>query len=234
MKVLVKNQTKVVRRIRVFQPRTPEFRCDYEMGTAIAPGLFIELIVSFEATQRGEFSDEITIISDEYEFKVPMFAYSPMAKIIFEPFINLGFIQIGSTKKEKIVFKNEGNEVGEINLHVPDSDNLKILPKNSFNLDPGVSTIVELHYSAVESGIYRGAIDVTTNGKAFLNSIDINATCVDYMQFIIDGEGKELSVVSFGEVLFGQTVKKNGFLVNNSPEKLKFKVNYMQGHFDQF
>jgi hypothetical protein len=82
------------------------------MGTAIAPGLFIELIVSFEATQRGEFTDEITIISDEYEFKVPMFAYSPMAKIIFEPFINLGFIQIGSTKKEKIVFKNEGNEVG--------------------------------------------------------------------------------------------------------------------------
>jgi hypothetical protein len=88
-------------------------------------------------------------------------------------------------------------------LHVPESDNLKIVPKNSFYLDPGASTTVELHYSAVESGIYRGAIDVTTNGKAFLSSIDINATCVDYMQFIIDSEGKELSVVSFGEVLFG-------------------------------
>ena len=112
MKVLVKNQTPIVRRIRVFQPRTPEFRCDYEMSTAIAPGLHIELIVSFEATQRGEFSDEITVISDEYEYKVPMYAYSPTAKIIFEPFINLGFIQIGSTKKERIVFKNEGNETG--------------------------------------------------------------------------------------------------------------------------
>lgn len=232
MKVLVKNHTQHVRRIRVFQPRTPEFRCDYEMAMAIAPGLFIELIISFEATNRGEFTDEITVISDDFEFKVPMFAYSPMAKIVFEPFINFGFIQIGGRKKERVVFKNEGNENGNVSLSVPETDGIKILPRTNFVLEPGASTTIELIYSATESGIYRGAIDVSSNGKLFLNSIDVNATCVDYMQFIIDKEGKEMMNVSFGDVLFGQTVKRSGFLVNNSPEKLKFNSNYLQGHFD--
>ena len=130
------------------------------------------------------------------------------------------------------MFKNEGNEVGNIALTVPETDGVKILPKTNFSLEPGASTTIELVYSATESGIYRGAIDVTSNGKLFLNSIDVNATCVDYMQFIIDKEGKEMMNVTFGDVLFGQTVKKSGFLVNNSPEKLKFNSSYLQGHFD--
>jgi len=86
------------------------------MAMAISPGLFIELIISFEATNRGEFTDEITVISDDFESKVPMFAYSPMAKIVFEPFINFGFTQIGGKKKERVIFKNEGNESGNISL----------------------------------------------------------------------------------------------------------------------
>lgn len=234
MKVLVKNHTQHVRRIRVFQPRTPEFRCDYEMAMAIAPGLFIELIISFEATTRDEFKDEITVISDDFEYLVPMKAFSPIAKIVFEPFINFGFIQIGGQKKERVVFKNEGNESGTVNLQIPENDGIKILPRPNFVLEPGAMTTVELVYTATESGIYRGAIEVKSSGKLFVDSIDVNATCVDYMQFIIDKEGKEMMNVQFGEVLFGQTVKKSGFLVNNSPEKLKFNSSYLQGHFDQF
>lgn len=86
---------------------------------------------------------------------------------------------------------------------MPETDGIKILPKTNFVLEPGSSTTIELIYTATESGIYRGAIDVSSNGKLFLNSIDVNATCVDYMQFIIDKEGKEMTNVSFGDVLFG-------------------------------
>lgn len=208
MKAKVKNLSKVVRRIRVFQPKSPEFRCDYEMVTAIAPGLSIDLIISFEATERGEFKDEIKIVSGNYEKTIPMLAYSPMAKIIFEPFINMGFIQVGSTKREKVLFKNEGTEKGIVNLK-PDGagESLLIEPTNNFELNPGEVKEVELVYNAEESGLFRGVVEVKTNGKTFLESIDINATCVEYSQFIIDKSGKELPIIQFGQVIFGQKKK---------------------------
>ena len=234
MKVTVKNKTRVVRRIRVFQPKSPEFRCDYEMVAAIAPGLTIDLIVSFEATSEGEFRDEIKIISGKYHQTVPMYAYSPMPKIIFEPFINMGFIQVGGKKTEDVVFKNEGTVAGRISLNTGEFKNLTIEPNSFFVLQPGQVHIAQLTYSATESGLFRGMVNVETNGKTFLQSIDINVTCVEYSQFVIDKNGNEMNAIEFGEVLFGQAKKIQGFLVNNSPESLFFKVNFMQGHFDMY
>jgi len=37
-----------------------------------------------------------------------LYAYKPSAVIVFEPFINLGFVQINEKKQHKILFKNEG------------------------------------------------------------------------------------------------------------------------------
>lgn len=234
MKVVVKNKTETVRRIRVFQPKTPEFRCDYEMAKAIAPGLTIELIVSFEATKAGEFRDEIQVISDDYSYAVPMYAYSPTSKIIFEPFINMGFIQIGTEKSETIVFKNEGNDRGRVELSTGDSELLVFEPRSVFSLDPGEVKKIRVTFKATEAGIFRGVVEVHTNGKSFLKTIDINATAVDFMQFVIDSDGKELKEVDFGTILFGQGKKRKGFLVNNSPQKLYFNINYVKGHFDNY
>src|SRR3990167_485849 len=79
MAVIVKNLTKGVKRIRVFQPKNACFRCDYAMLGPIAPGLSIELIVSFESDDKGEFNDSITIVSDNnIEYEVKISAYSPM------------------------------------------------------------------------------------------------------------------------------------------------------------
>lgn len=234
MKVIVKNKTETVKRIRVFQPKTPEFRCDYEMTKAIAPGLTIELILSFEATKTGEFQDEIRVISDDYFYTVPMYAYSPISKIIFEPFINMGFIQIGTSKTETIVFKNEGNSRGKIELNCSDSEHLIFEPRSVFTLEPNESKKIKVTFNANEAGIFRGVVDVYTNGKSFLKSIDINATAVDFMQFVIDKDGKELKEVNFGAILFGQGKNKKGYLVNNSPQKLYYNINYVKGHFDDY
>ena len=111
----VKNLTKRAKRVRVFQPKTSNFRCDYDMMGSIAPGLSIELIVSFETPTAGEFRDMLKIISDDdIEIDVPIYAFTPTAKIIFEPFIHMGFIEVGKPKTSYIKFRNEGSMEGRV------------------------------------------------------------------------------------------------------------------------
>ena len=118
MFVQVRNLTKMVKRIRVYQPKSPNFRCDYDMMGAIAAGLAVELIISFESTSLGEFADSVKIMSeDDIEIEIPIKAYSPLAKIIFEPFLNLGFIEVQKTKHEFIRFRNEGSIAGNVSLN---------------------------------------------------------------------------------------------------------------------
>ena len=101
MRVLIKNNTSIQKRIRVFQPKLPCFRCDYELSQSIAAGLSIELLISFEGTENGEFADSIKILTDDDQsYELPLLAFSSMAKIIFEPLVNLGFIQKGKVKTE--------------------------------------------------------------------------------------------------------------------------------------
>lgn len=231
MAVIVKNLTKGVKRVRVFQPKNACFRCDYAMLGPIAPGLSIELIVSFESDDKGEFNDSITIVSDNnIEFEVKISAYSPMAKIIFEPFINFGFIQSGKSKTETVVFKNEGSLEGTVTILSDDIKDLRVDPKKkSFVLPKGETEHVAFTYTPKEPGIFRGEVRVNADGKSFTDRIDVNATCVEFLRFIINDEGEELNKVDFGHVLFGQHKKIHGHLVNNSPEGFFFRSIYMTG-----
>jgi hypothetical protein len=45
--VLVKNLTKKAKRIRVFQPKSHRFRCDYDIKGPIAAGLTVKMIVRY-------------------------------------------------------------------------------------------------------------------------------------------------------------------------------------------
>lgn len=230
MTVFVKNLTKGVKRIRVFQPKNSCFRCDYAMMGPIAPGLSIELVVSFESEEKGEFNDSITIISDnDIEYNVKISAYSAMAKMIFEPFINFGFIQAGTSKTETIYFKNEGSMEGRVNISLEDIKDLKVEPKGTFVLQKDELKKVAFTYSPKEPGIFRGEIKVQSDGKSFTDKIDVNATCVEFLRFIINEEGEELTKIDFGSVLFGKKKQLTGHLVNNSPEGFYFKTIYMQG-----
>jgi len=112
VQVLVRNLTTVGRRIRIFQPKTNKFRCDYDMAGNIAAGLAMKLIVSFETNVLGDFHDHLEIVSnldgDHFRQIVPLHAYQPQAHIVFEPFVNFGFARVNQDRVEKIAFKNEG------------------------------------------------------------------------------------------------------------------------------
>lgn len=229
--VVVRNLTKVVKRIRIMQPTTSKFRCDYDMAGLLAPGLSIELVVSFSTSVSGQFHDRIIVLSDmDYKFEIPLHAYSPMSNIIFEPFINMGFIALNQEKRYKVKFKNEGSLAGNVELRFTDLPDFRIEPKSNFKVNPNGGTHeVDFVYFPKEAGIFRGIVEVFQDGQSFMNHIDVNATSVEFLKFVVDTEGNELTKVDFGNVFFGQKRELRGFLVNNSPKPFKFKVSFIHG-----
>jgi len=48
------------------------------------------------------------VFEDGQSKEIPIYAYAPKPMIIFEPFINFGFVQLGETVSQIISFKNTG------------------------------------------------------------------------------------------------------------------------------
>jgi hypothetical protein len=122
--VYIRNLTKTSRRIRVYQPQTPKFRADYDMQGAIAAGIAMKLVITFETSviDKNGFHDTLKIVSDEnYERDIPLHAYPQQASILFEPFLNLGFVKMNSQKTEKIYFLNEGKIPAKVTLKTADN-----------------------------------------------------------------------------------------------------------------
>lgn len=87
----MRNLTKTARRIRVFQPQSNKFRVDYDMKGAIAAGLAMKLVVTFETTSLEDINDSMRIVSDSgFEKDVSLRALISSGHLIFEPFVNLG------------------------------------------------------------------------------------------------------------------------------------------------
>ena len=112
--VLVRNLTNIGRRIRVYQPKTNKFRCDYDMQGNVTAGLAMKLVSSFETDKSGDFHDVLEIVSDnDFTLTVPLHAYQPQANVAFDPFINFGFIKIQKEEVRPILFENQGEEFSE-------------------------------------------------------------------------------------------------------------------------
>lgn len=125
--ILVRNLTRVPRKIRIFQPKTSKFRCDYDMQGSIAAGLAMKLVLTFESSTLNDYHDSLVIISDEgFKFELPLHAYMPQAQIVFEPFLNFGFVQLGKSKTETVVFRNEGLKEGVVEIKTEKSEFFKI------------------------------------------------------------------------------------------------------------
>lgn len=233
--VMVRNLTKSVKRIRIIQPTTSKFRCDYDVAGLLAPGLAFELIISFSTTVAGEFHDKVVIMCDgDYKTEIPLHAYSPMPSIVFEPFVNFGFIPIGQERRQKVRFVNEGSVAGKVDLRFSDLPDFRIEPSTPIKIQAEKSVEFEFIYTPREAGIFRGIVEVYLDGQSFMNHIDVNATSVEFLKFIVDTEGIELKKVEFGDVFFGQRKENKGFLVNNSPKPLKFKVTFIHGLHNNF
>lgn len=63
--ILIRNLTRSLKRIKITQPASSKFRCDYDAQGPLAPGLTMELFVSFFTNRLENYYDEITVVSDD-------------------------------------------------------------------------------------------------------------------------------------------------------------------------
>ena len=118
------------------------------MQGAIAAGIAMKLVITFETSvmNKNGFHDSLKIVSDEnYERDIPLHAYPQQASIIFEPFLNLGFVKMNSEKTEKIFFLNEGKIPAKVALKTAENQDLVIDPA-SFTMEPGQEFSVKVTY----------------------------------------------------------------------------------------
>jgi hypothetical protein len=101
--------------------------------------------------------------SDNFVEEIPLHAYMPCPVIVFEPFINLGFVRNGTKKTVMINFKNEGVVSDEIALKLDGLDGINVEPQY-FNIKPKDTQKVELTYFPESAGIFRGTMDVECKG----------------------------------------------------------------------
>ena len=233
--VLVRNLTKLPRRIRVFQPQTSKFRCDYDMQGGIAAGLAMYLVVIFETEVKGDFHDTIRLISEEgYEYELRLHAYQPRSNIIFDRLLNLGFCKLNKPKEGKMIFKNKGNNLGRIELKIDPNFNKEIkLEPFQFHLNPMKEQEVKVTYIPKENGILRVMIEVLIDGVSVQKNIEFTGTSVEFNKFLVDENGNKMDNMDFGATYFGQKKEIKGFLVNNTPERTKFKIKFRNGHLTE-
>jgi hypothetical protein len=72
----------------------------------------------------------IKVLCDEGSLvELPVRVYKTESQILFEPFINFGFVKVGKTHEEIVAIKNIGKATGTIEFHHDHGSSLVIEPK---------------------------------------------------------------------------------------------------------
>lgn len=226
--VLIRNLSKFSRRVRITQPKTSKFKCDYDMKPGIAAGLAMTLVVFFETDSKGDFHDVIKITSDDkFEYELKIHGLQPKSKISFDQFLNLGFCKLFQSKESEITFRNEGSNGGKVELRT-DAKDLRLEP-NIFHLNKGETCDVKFIFTPKDNGILRTFVEVILDGLNFQKNIEVTATSIDFAKFLIDRNGAKIETIDFGPTYFGQRKEIKTFLINNTPLRLNFKAKFRNG-----
>ena len=230
MTVLVKNVTKNMKRIKIKPPVTNKFFCDYKSTGPLAPGLSMELIISFKTNEEGgNYSDEIQIIPEgENAIRLPLIAFTKAWHVVYPPFVNFGFLHPSKTAKKKITFSNEGDNTAAVTVTVAGNDPTVQVEEQSFEIAPGKPKDVTVNLTVQGSGeLISKTLNVTVGGEQ-REPISLNAVVVKQVLSVVfengAGQGSE---INFGSLFFGESRECNAVLVNNGPKPVSFNINFV-------
>ncbi len=230
MTVLVKNLTKKMKRIKIKPPATNKFFCDYKSSGPLAPGLSMELIVSFKTTEEAgnNYSDEILIIPEgEKPIRLPLIAFMKAFHVVYPPFVNFGFLQPGKSARRDIPFINEGSNAAEVVVSVAGNDTSVMIEQPSFALRPGEKKAVGVNLTLQGSGeLIAKCLNVSVGGEQ-REPISLNAVIVKQVLSVVFENGAgQTSEINFGSLFFGETRECNAVLVNNGPKAMPFNITF--------
>jgi len=243
--ICVRNLSPLVRRVRFTPPKTSRFIAVYDTAGPLAVGMALNVVVTFEADELGDFHDELLVRAEGLStpIVVPLHALQPRPEVLFDPFVNLGFTVIGKAKAGAVLFRNEGSQKGEVRIGYDKAatPELTVIP-DSFSLPAGGQLEVALSYVSKEVSTFRCVLEVSIEGQDLTRHIDVNANCVEQQIVLVASsleqlqEGEEVSgqmavtsAINFGSMYHGQTRTVQAYLVNVGPFPARYSVRFVQG-----
>jgi hypothetical protein len=100
------------------------------MQPEIAPGLSTTAKIKYECKELKNETEIIRVISEDgLTVQLPVRVYKMESQILFEPFIDMGFLKIGKEHEEKIAIKNTGKATGTIEFSHEHGPLMTVEPK---------------------------------------------------------------------------------------------------------
>jgi hypothetical protein len=130
MTLTVQNTGNTVRRVRFQAPRTSAFRIKQSPAPGLAPGLDTTVDIEFFAESEEDFHDKLIVTSGKHAIEVPLHAFAPAPKVVFDGFIDLGLCVMGQNMARYIEFKNEGMIMGEFKIEFDENLPITITPSS--------------------------------------------------------------------------------------------------------
>lgn len=248
--ICIRNLSPLVRRVRFTPPKTSRFAAAYDTGGPLAVGMALNVVVTFETNELGDFHDELLVRAEGLNtpIVVPLHALQPRAEVFFDPFVNMGFTVIGKPQAGAVLFRNEGSQKGEVRISYDKAvtPELTVIPE-SFSLPAGGQIEVALSYVSKEVSTFRCVLEVSVEGQDLIRHIDVNANCVEQQIVLVASsleqmqEGEEASsghmavtsAINFGSMYHGQTRTVQAYLVNVGPFPSHYSVRFVQGAEDE-
>jgi hypothetical protein len=128
MTLTVQNTGNTVRRVRFQAPKTSAFRIKQQPAPGLAPGLDTTVDVEFFAESEEDFHDKLIVTSGTHAIEVPLHAFAPAPKVVFDGFVDLGLCVAGQSMARYIEFKNEGMIMGEFSIEYDENLPITITP----------------------------------------------------------------------------------------------------------
>lgn len=82
----------------------------------MASGLDLKLTVVFDSKENRAITDKLVILTDHAEVELPINVYPQVAKLQFEPFLNMGFARTATTVYANWTITNSGEMPVDIML----------------------------------------------------------------------------------------------------------------------
>jgi hypothetical protein len=244
--VRVQNLSTTSKRILIKKPKEGYFKIlsdKAQKNLLISPGLYYEFLVVFEAGENKDYHDDIIVISENLEIKLPLNAMKCQPILVFDPFINFGFVPIKGKKSEKILFVNEGLEGCTVELRLTNKNYNEIeindyrfvigkkLKNKRLDDDPLNYFETTINYSPETHGTIDQRIEVINfTENSTLGFIDLIGTSIEQQLSVVFEEGGgPKTEVNFGKMFYGQYKDCPAFLVNNGPYEIEFRIFFHVG-----
>ena len=202
--VEIRNLTSKATRIRIQEPSNQDFTVHYVRQPEIAPGLSMTAKVKYECRELKNETEMVKIVSEDGSFvQLPIRVYRTESQILFEPFVNMGFLKVGKLHCETISIKNSGKASSTVEFAHNHGAVLTVEPK-ILKISRMEECKINVKYKPTEAGVFKGVINIKSDSILVKDSIDINATPVDFSRFVVDNKGNQNFSFDFGTLFVGE------------------------------